>query len=47
LRDDDSKAIYYDSVAEDWTLEGDWSRKLQHEDMHIARAPVNETPMDQ
>lgn len=47
LRDDDRKAIYYDSVAEDWTLEGDWSRKLRHEDMHIARAPVNETPMDQ
>jgi hypothetical protein len=47
LRDDDSKAIYYDSVAEDWTLEGDWSRKLHLEDMHIARAPVNETPMDQ
>ncbi|RON11212.1 hypothetical protein BK659_02005 [Pseudomonas brassicacearum] len=43
---DTTKTVYYDSVAQDWTLEGDWSRKLHNEDMSIAPTPVVEAAVD-
>ena len=46
LHNDNSKSVYYDSVAQDWTLEGDWSRKLHNEDLYIAPLPAAEVAVD-
>jgi hypothetical protein len=46
LRNDDITSVYYDSVAQDWTLEGDWSRKLHNGDLCIAPPPSTEVAAD-